>query len=547
MYSRMTLVFTLALSLGMVSMPAEAAEGAATAASGEVKPKKRKLATAKSAKPKDATAKTKDSKGAQASKEAKAEGGNVSDKSVTSEAPPPPAPEGKKRKLATAKSSDKSKDASAKVSKTKSSKEAQGAESADAKDVKTDVDTRTAAVTGQEHAANAEPAKEIQEKEDTPSPAKAKALKPGTRTREKAEPKAGKIQVSMSPTITSSEPLDSPDNMVPQQSAAVRPWAEGVSQENQQKALKTFREGNTLLKDAVFAQAAIKYREALTYWDHPAIHYNLVLALLNLDRPTEVLVHLNKAMAYGPDPIDSEKYEQARNYKILTEKQLARLRVRCDLEGAVVSMDGQELFVGPGQYEGFVRPGPHSIVAKREGYMNSEVSPSLIPGQLSAFDMVLITAKDATEYRRLWPNWRPWTVLGAGVVVAGVGAALHLKGRSDISDFDEAVRLNSIDNVTGEAKTNTGARLTIDLENKRSNGLRNQKIAMALYGVGGAAVLSGAVLLYINRLRPYMPESAIEVNPDVPTVPPDASSPPEFTILPLLSPEAQGVMATVRF
>ncbi|MDR0965325.1 MAG: PEGA domain-containing protein [Myxococcales bacterium] len=330
-------------------------------------------------------------------------------------------------------------------------------------------------------------------------------------------------------------------------SSRTRPWAEGVSPENQQKALKTFREGNALLKESVFAQAAIKYREALTYWDHPAIHYNMVLALLNLDRPTEVLEHINKAMAYGPDPIDAEKYEQARNYKALTEQQLARLVVRCELEGAVVSMDGQELFVAPGKYEGFVRPGPHAIVAKKPGYMNSEMSPSLRANELTELEMLLITASEVTEYRRLWPNWRPWAVVGAGVVVAGIGAALHFKGRSDISDFDAAVDKTikwELSDSGNQVSYTPGTNLSIDLENKRTGGLRNQKIGIALYGVGGAALVTGVVLLYINRLRPYTPETSTEVNPDAP--PPPVTS-PEFTFLPLLTPEVQGMTATVRF
>ena len=85
-------------------------------------------------------------------------------------------------------------------------------------------------------------------------------------------------------------------------------------------------------------------------------------------------------------------------------------------------MDGQELFIAPGQYEGFVRPGPHSIVAKKEGYMNNEISPALVAGGKAEYDMVLILAADAVEYRRRWAVWKPWTVFGAGIVVAGVGA-----------------------------------------------------------------------------------------------------------------------------
>lgn len=339
------------------------------------------------------------------------------------------------------------------------------------------------------------------------------------------------------------------------QETTERPWAKGVAPDEQRKALLLFREGNALLKDSLFGQAANKYREALSHWDHPAIHYNLVLALLNLDRPTEVLTHLNKAMAYGPEPIDTEKYEQARNYKVMVESQLAHLVIRCDLEGAVVAMDGQELFVGPGEFSDFVRPGPHAIVAKKEGYVNNEVSPSLAPGQRQQYDMVLMTATEMTEYRRLWPVWRPWAVFGAGIVVAGIGAALHIKGRQSISEYDDALNQSISTPGTGEGLnggsydvggTSSGTIITTDLANKRSSGERNQKIAMAMYGIGGAAIITGSVLLYLNRPRPYVPESSGEKG-DPQNPPSSAAAAPKVTVLPMISPDSAGVMAAFEF
>lgn len=551
MNQKMGLAIALALCLGVVSMQADAAQGAApAAASGEAQPKKRRLATAKKA-----ATDSKDSKATKATKAKDAQTGaakapgkkrklaSVSDnKADQAQAPaaaaaaPADKSKGKKRKLATAKTAKASKDAPA----------APSPAAAASKDGKPAAPTAASAAAAPERKATA-PARPAQAvptkavaKEDVEKPAKASAaVRPAQKAKGAATPEAGK---ALAAKPAAGQQDKGAVDATAQEGTSARPWAEGVSQENQQKALKAFREGNALLKDAVFAQAAVKYREALTSWDHPAIHYNLVLALLNLDRPTEVLEHLNKAMVYGPDPLDPEKYEQAKQYKTLTERQLARLVVRCELEGAVVSMDGQELFVAPGQYEGFVRPGPHSIVAKKEGYMNSEVSPSLVPGVLSEFDMILLSAADATEYRRLWPNWRPWTVFGLGVAVAAVGAGLHLKGRADVSDFDKAVN----DAFLGGKEEVEAVELTYELESKRSNGLRNQKIAMALYGVGGAAVVTGAVLLYFNRLRPYTPETSTQVNPDAPSDKATKAA-PEISLMPMLSPHANGMMATVRF
>src|SRR5687767_3486982 len=45
-----------------------------------------------------------------------------------------------------------------------------------------------------------------------------------------------------------------------------RPWAAGVSAEQQKQALAKFREGNELLNNGLFARASESYKTALTHW-----------------------------------------------------------------------------------------------------------------------------------------------------------------------------------------------------------------------------------------------------------------------------------------
>jgi len=77
-------------------------------------------------------------------------------------------------------------------------------------------------------------------------------------------------------------------------------WAVGVSTERQEAALAHLQEGNSLLKESLFLEAAKVYRKALSEWDHPGIHYNLALALLNLDQPVEVYQNLVAAVKFAP-------------------------------------------------------------------------------------------------------------------------------------------------------------------------------------------------------------------------------------------------------
>lgn len=315
------------------------------------------------------------------------------------------------------------------------------------------------------------------------------------------------------------------------------PWAKGVSPEQQKTALALFREGNQALKEGIFADAAAKYREALAQWDHPAIHYNLALSLRTLDQPLEQREHLVAAMKYGADPLDAAKYANAKLMLELVEKQLSRVQVRCEEEGAQVVMDGKQLFVAPGQFDDYVRPGPHSIVATKTGFLTYQVSKALPFGEVSTFEIKLFKAADLTKYKRRWGQAVPYGVLVAGLVVAGAGGGLHYGAKASFDDFDKTVAAGQDGKV--------GMVPTADLTAKRSQGDAMQGIAMACYGVGGAAVVAGAVLLYLNRLIPYQDTAPA---PEAPKGDEPAPAPePQVSVLPLLGPDTAGLAATIRF
>ena len=302
-----------------------------------------------------------------------------------------------------------------------------------------------------------------------------------------------------------------------------RPWAKGVSPDEQRIAIDLFREGNGLLKESLFVQAAAKYREALRHWNHPGIHYNLALALLNLDQPVEVFAQLEEAMRYGSAPLDADKFDHATRYRALIEKQLARVLVTCEVAGAGVTLDGQPLFTAPGKYEGLVRVGQHTIVASKTGYVSTQKTPILLAGQRSTIDLKLFTADELTQYRRRWPNAMPWSVLAAGIVVAGVGGIMHWQASESIKSYDNGVSACGAQSPTG------GCVPDATLAGKKSTGESLQGAAFAAYGVGAALVVTGGVLAYLNRARPYHVERD------------------KLSLLPVLAPTGAGLIASLHF
>ncbi len=163
-----------------------------------------------------------------------------------------------------------------------------------------------------------------------------------------------------------------------------------------------------------------------------------------------------------------------------------------------MKLDGKLLFTAPGRYVGKVRAGPHSIVASKEGYLTNDLSLPLPAGQTKVFELKLLTTDDLTEYKRLWPVQVPWVVVAAGVAVAGLGLGLHFWGKGSYGDYDKQVSACAL-----KTPTAGGCQLTPAIASARQRGDTLQSVAYVAYGVGAAAVVTGAVLLYFNRLQPY--------------------------------------------
>lgn len=315
------------------------------------------------------------------------------------------------------------------------------------------------------------------------------------------------------------------DEMVGMLGERDRPWAEGVSLEDQQAARALFEEGNVLLKDSLFAQAAAKYREALARWDHPGIHYNLALSLMSLEQPIEVYEALSQATRYGDAPLDAEKLERAQSYLTLLQQQLVRVVIRCADEGARVTLDGKLLFTGPGTHESMMRAGEHSIIAQKPGHLTDTRQMVFSPGEPVDIDIDLLTVDEATYTQRRWSAWKPWAVTGAGLVVSAAGGVLHWRS---LSNFD------SYDTEFG-ARCMTGCRdeQVLDLNDMRDRATLQRRIAIVGSAVGGAALVSGLVLVYLNRGKVIRRDLTEE--------------PAHVTIEPLLAPGTGGVSATMRF
>lgn len=316
------------------------------------------------------------------------------------------------------------------------------------------------------------------------------------------------------------------DDLAKAQRDNERPWAKGVTPEQQGKALALFNEGNSLLRESLFANAVEKYREALRAWDHPAIHYNLALGLVNLDSPLEMHAALVRAMSYGAMPLGEDKFTTANNLKRLVEKQLVVVEYTLPIPGAKLIFDGKEVLVGPGTWTSLVRAGEHLVVARADGYSPAQLNPKLTGGEPSRMTLKLFTDQELTREKRKMPTWIPYSVLGVGVVVAGVGGLLHASAADSFSQYDEEIALCAMTDPTGGCSVRTSE--IVDL---RSSGENQQTLAFTAYALGGVAIGTGIALFIINRPQSYRVDPYAEA----------------VTIAPLLGSDVAGLAASGSF
>jgi hypothetical protein len=277
--------------------------------------------------------------------------------------------------------------------------------------------------------------------------------------------------------------------------ATGRPWSDGVSLEDRQRAYELFLEGNGIIKEGFFGKAADKYKEAMGLWDHPAFHYNLAIAQMNLDQLIDAYEHFLAARQHGERPITKEKFDQAQKYLDMLRRKLGEIEVVCNEPGAEVAVDGKPLFAGPGRQRVMVRPGGHRAEATKRGYLPGIEQVVLNPGDSKRVTVTPQLPEHLATVRR-WPEWIPWAVAGAGaVVLAGAGVMDHLSTRRfDAFDreFDE-----SCGGYKGCPNDKVPGNLLADLDQGRSL----QWAARVTYLVGGVTAMTSAALLYLNRER----------------------------------------------
>ncbi len=272
-----------------------------------------------------------------------------------------------------------------------------------------------------------------------------------------------------------------------------KPWAADVSEADQARAEEIFARGNVLVEQGLFSPAVKLYGEALAIWNHPRIHYNLAVALINLERDIEASDELAQALGSGATALEPEIYEQALAYQRILRTHIVDLAIECVDRGTRITLDGKAQSVAcPGTTHLKIHPGGHRLIAEAPGSLTRTIDLAPAGGESPIAHIDLMTLDEATIHHRRWATWKPWIVVGAGAFVGLVGAGIELQAAATYRSYDRAVATL----CPGPAPCDSLPALITDA---RAEARHQNEAAVTCFVAGGAVIATGAVFLWLNR------------------------------------------------
>ena len=263
------------------------------------------------------------------------------------------------------------------------------------------------------------------------------------------------------------------------------PWSVGVSDAKKAEANRLLERGNTHFLEKKFSEALGEYRDAVAAWDHPAIRFNIVRCLIQLDRPDEAAENLQLTLRYGAAPLEEAVYTEALAYQKLLAKQVGYLTVACRQRGVVVTLDGQQIATCPASESRRLVPGKHQLLGTGPKLLAHATEVFVTGGESQVVDVSLEPVPQNTGIRpRTYGKIALYT--GGGLLAAASGIGLWAL-RSYRGEFPD----HCTESTTGGAPLCDA--IGVDrLDRARLFG----DVATIVGGVGAVAVLVGAIVVW---------------------------------------------------
>jgi len=295
----------------------------------------------------------------------------------------------------------------------------------------------------------------------------------------------------------------SPQHAVADQAARDKPWTRGVTDEAKARAKALLERGNELFVANQHKEALVMYQEALAAWEHPAIQFNAVRALVALDRPIEALDRVDKALEYGEAPLEEAVYAEALNYRRMLRNQVGTIVVTCTQPGVSVAIGGERRITCPGSITVRVRPGRHVVVGNSPTLMTGSTDVIVMGGATESVAIRLSSTNLGQRTR--WASWKPWAVVVGGGVLGGTAVVVRERTNRDADSLSRQVA----DQCDARCSPDQYRALGLEALDAQIDRRNTYWVSSAI--VGGALTVLGISLVVLNRPTHERPPIAVGV------------------------------------
>jgi hypothetical protein len=170
--------------------------------------------------------------------------------------------------------------------------------------------------------------------------------------------------------------------------------------------------------------------------------------------------------------------------------------------GTEIMVDGITLGRGPFRDTVRVMPGRHTVVGTLDGHEPITRVVLVIAGGEERLALRLLPKEvqvlvEPAILDTPMPRWLPWVTIGGGLAAIALGGGLEYVAQRNAAAFRDEV---------AAAAGDTPHQIVID--DRRLRQAKNQEIAaIGLFTAGGVAVVTGVVLVVLNRPRPVGDDS----------------------------------------
>lgn len=255
------------------------------------------------------------------------------------------------------------------------------------------------------------------------------------------------------------------------------------------QATSFYQQGNMEFEKKNWPAAEEAYLKAWSIARTFDVAANLGEVEFHLGKMRETAEFLSYSLRTAPPSSKPAQRERTTHFLDQAKEKLGVVRLRGNVDGASITINGRSVAAEDVAHEIFVDPGTCTVIAKRIGYVETRTTTETKPGVSS--DVTLNLEPAPVEKRSVLP----WVLLGAGSVAGlGLGIAMTVASNGKASDAD--TKLAELHTAGGPrpciSKQQANDCATLANLNKESDTFHD----LAIVGYATAGVLGAATLAY---------------------------------------------------